>query len=144
MEGSQKPLELILARNLLTSLSTPAMLLDEDANLVYYNEATGALLGIPFEEAGQLGPTDWISRFGPFDDEGEPIPIDQLPLTHAINDGRPGHANFTIRGHDGDHRIAASAMPIVGQEHGPSGAIVIFWPLDTETAKAVIAGELSN
>lgn len=143
MPGTQKPLELILARNLLTSLSTPAMLLDEHATLIYYNEATGALLGIPFEEAGRLGPTEWIARFGPFDDDGEPIPIDELPLTHAINDGRPGHANFTIRAHDGDHRIAASAMPIVGSG-GASGAIVIFWPLDTEKAKAVIAGELSG
>lgn len=143
MEGSQKPLELILARNLLTSLSTPAMLLDEHATLIYYNEATGALLGIPFEEAGRLGPTEWISRFGPFDDDGEPIPIDELPLTHAINDGRPGHATFTIRGHDGDHRIAASAMPIVGSG-GASGAIVIFWPLDADKARAVVAGGATN
>ena len=42
---SQKPLELILARNLLTSISTPAFLLDADAAVVFYNEAAAALLG---------------------------------------------------------------------------------------------------
>ena len=51
---SQKPLELILARNLLTSLSTPAFLVDESGALIFYNEAAGAMLGISFEEQGRL------------------------------------------------------------------------------------------
>ena len=41
---AQKPLELILARNFLTSLSTPAFLVDESGALIFYNEAAGALL----------------------------------------------------------------------------------------------------
>ena len=45
---SQKPLELILARNLLTSISTPAFLLDADAAVVFYNEAAAAVLGRSF------------------------------------------------------------------------------------------------
>ena len=35
----QKPLELILARNLLSSISTPAFLVGEDGALLFYNEA---------------------------------------------------------------------------------------------------------
>src|SRR4051812_36033699 len=45
----QKPLELILARNFLTSLSTPAFLVDRSGALIFYNEAAGAMLGISFE-----------------------------------------------------------------------------------------------
>jgi hypothetical protein len=45
MEASQRPLELILARNLLTAISTPAFLVDNTAQLLFYNEAAGALLG---------------------------------------------------------------------------------------------------
>ncbi len=41
----QKPLELILARNLLSSISTPAFLVGEDGALLFYNEGAGALLG---------------------------------------------------------------------------------------------------
>ena len=56
MPGSQKPLELILARNLLTSVTTPAFLVARDGALLFYNEAAGALLGRPFEDVGQLDP----------------------------------------------------------------------------------------
>ena len=54
METPQKPLELILARNLLTSISTPAFLVDGEGTLVFYNEAAAAVLGRSFEEAGQM------------------------------------------------------------------------------------------
>ena len=45
MDSAQKPLEVILARNLITSLSTPAFLVGDDGELLFYNEAAGALLG---------------------------------------------------------------------------------------------------
>ena len=67
----QKPLELILARNLLTSISTPAFLLDDEAAVVFYNEAAAALLGRSFEEAGRMTAEQWTEAFGPFDDDGD-------------------------------------------------------------------------
>jgi PAS domain-containing protein len=128
MAGSaQKPLELILARNLLTSLSTPAFLVDADGVLLFYNEAAGALLGIPFEEAGRMEPEEWGSRFGPLDSDGKRIPLDELPLTIALREGRPAHSSFQIRSATGDdHDIEVSALPISADEI--SGAIAIFWP----------------
>jgi PAS domain-containing protein len=128
---AQRPLELILARNLLTSLSTPAFLLDEHAQLVFYNEAAGALLGRPFEDAGRMTPEQWISTHGPFGEDGEPVALDDLPTTRAIRDGRPAHAKFRIRSAGGaQHRIASSAFPIVASERGSSGAMILFWPAD--------------
>jgi len=128
MEDGQKPLELILARNLLTSISTAAFLVDHRGVLLFYNEAAGALLGIPFEEAGRMEPDEWGTRFGPFDTEGRPIPIDELPLTIALREGRPYHASLRIRSADGhDHHIEVSALPITAEE--TSGAIAIFWPV---------------
>ena len=50
---NQRPLELILARNFLTSLSTPAFLMDGGGGIIFYNEAAGGLLGVSFEEWGQ-------------------------------------------------------------------------------------------
>src|SRR5689334_15199344 len=108
-----KPLELILARNLLTSLSTPAFLVDQDAVLVFYNEAAGALLGRSFEDAGRMSPEQWISIHGPFDPDGQPVALDDLPTTQAVRDGRPAHAAFRIRAADGVEReIESSAFPI--------------------------------
>ena len=53
MEGGQRPLELILARNLLSSLSTPAFLVDEPGDIAFYNDAAGALLGRRYEDTGR-------------------------------------------------------------------------------------------
>jgi len=131
---AQRPLELILARNLMTSLSTPAFLVDADGQLVFYNEAASALLGKRFEEMGPMGPEEWGGAFGPLDPEGGPIPLDELPLTLALREGRPAHSMFTIRSLRGEeHRIEVSALPIVAGE-GARGAMAFFWPADTGAA----------
>jgi PAS domain-containing protein len=141
MSGSQKPLELILARNLLTSVTTPAFLVARDGTLLFYNEGAGALIGRPFEDTGQLDLTEWTRRFGPFDESGEPLPFGDLSITRALKEGRPAHAEFSVRSADGtSHRIAASAMPIVGAASGASGAMVIFWPVDENHAREVTTG----
>jgi len=130
----QKPVELILARNLLSSLSTPAFLVDQGGVLVFYNEAAGTLLGKRFEEIGTVGPDEWVSVFGPLDDSGNPVPYDELPLVISIRDGRPAHETFQIRSTDGQrHRIEASAFPILAA-HGSRGAIAIFWPSNAPAA----------
>ncbi len=125
---SQKPLELILARNLMSALSTPAFLVDEGGLLVFYNEAAGMMLGKRFEELGTVGPQEWGAIFGPFDEAGEPIPYDELPLVVAVRDGRPAHAELEIHSADGArHRVEASAFPIL-TAHGSRGGIALFWP----------------
>ena len=130
MASAQRPLELILARNLLTSLSTPAFLADEDGALVFYNEAAGALLGMSFEESGRLAPGEWSAMVGPFDGDGKPIEVEELPVTQALRDGRPFHGEYTIHSTRGtEHQVEVSALPIVAPE-GRQGAIVVFWPTD--------------
>jgi PAS domain-containing protein len=125
---TQRPLELILARNLMSALSTPAFLVDEGGLLVFYNEAAGLLLGKRFEELGTVGPQEWGSLFGPFDESGEPIPYDDLPIVKAVRAGRPAHAEMTVRSTDGsNHDVEVSAFPIL-TAHGSQGAIAVFWP----------------
>ena len=130
---TQRPLELILARNLMSALSTPAFLVDEGGLLVFYNEAAGMLLGKRFEELGAVGAQEWGSLFGPFDEDGEPIPYDELPLVTAVRAGRPAHAELCVRSTDGtQHEVEVSAFPIL-TAHGSQGAIAVFWPSQTET-----------
>ncbi len=127
--SAQKPLELILARNLLSSISTPAFLVGEDGALLFYNEGAAALLGRRFEESGTMTAPEWTSEFGPFDDDESPMPYDEIPATVAVRENRPYHGNFRICAAGGNHQdIAASAIPIVGSG-GSTGAIVIFWPV---------------
>jgi PAS domain-containing protein len=124
----QRPLELILARNLMTGLSTPAFLVDEDATIVFYNEAAAMLLGRRFEEAGKMREEEWRAAFGPLDKKGTLAPLEDLPLTKALRRNRPAHAHLRMRSLDGSlHDIHVSAIPIVTSE-GTRGAMAIFWP----------------
>jgi PAS domain S-box-containing protein len=116
----------------MSSLSTPAFLVDENGQLVFFNEAAGALFGKRFEEVGKMGPEEWGSAFGPFDKKGKQIPFDELPLTIALRNGRPAHASHRIRSLDGvEHAIEVSAMPIV-TAGGSRGAMAVFWPTEDE------------
>ena len=124
----QKPLGLILARNFLTNLSTAAFLVDRDGGIIFYNEAAGGLLGISFEEFGRKPAEEWGGAIGPFGDDGEPMPIDDLPTTKALRAGRPAYGQFTIRSVKGEeHQIEAAALPIVALEE-QEGAMIFFWP----------------
>jgi PAS domain-containing protein len=129
----QRPLELILARNLLTSISTPAFLIDDQAAVVFYNEAAAALLGRSFEDVGRMSAEEWTTTFGPMDSNGQPLAVDQLAITEAIRAGRPAHGDFVIRTARGSKQaIEASAFPIVASDSGSSGAMIMFWPLGDE------------
>jgi PAS domain-containing protein len=132
VSGAQRPLELILARNLMAGLSTPAFLVDREGVVVFYNDAAGAVLGRRFEEAGRMRPEEWSTAWGPLDSEGRPVPFDELPLTRALRHGRPAHACFRIRTPEAQVRpIEVSAIPIVTTE-GTHGAIASFWPAEGE------------
>ena len=124
---AQKPLELILARNFLTSLSTPAFLVDESGALIFYNEAAGALLGISFEESGRMEAADWSRTLSPYGEGGKLMPIEEREMTKALRKRRPAHGRFKIRSARGEeHEIEASAIPIV-TEGRQEGAMIFFW-----------------
>jgi PAS domain-containing protein len=125
--STQRPLELILARNLLSTLSTPAFLVNQPGDIVFYNDAAAALLGRRFEESGAMSAQDWVEAFGPFDDDGKPIPVEDQPLTSALRQNRPGHARHRIRSlAGGDHMVEVSGVPVIGAD-GFQGAMVFFW-----------------
>jgi PAS domain-containing protein len=129
----QKPLEQIIARNLLTSLSTPAFLLGEGGTLLFYNEAAAAMLGRGFEESANLSAEEWTREFGPLDEGGEPLDYERLPAVLRVRDQRPYHGSFKVRTAGGVQRqVAASAIPIVGLG-GSTGALVFFWPVGGDT-----------
>lgn len=125
--SSQRPLELILARNLLSSLSTPAFLANRTNDIIFYNEAAGALLGRRFEESGTMSAAEWVNDFGPVDERGEPIPVEEQPVTIALRANRAAHARHRIRSLGGAvHDVEVSGMPIIGAS-GFHGAMVFFW-----------------
>jgi PAS domain-containing protein len=128
----QRPIELIHARNLMSSLTTPAFLVDEAAMLVYYNEAAADLLGRRFEETGPIPAERWSQEFGPLGSGGERLDIETLPTTIPLRRGRPAHGRFCITSvAEERHEIEMSAVPIVGND-GFRGAMAFFWEVGGE------------
>ncbi len=124
----QRPIELILLRQLASYLDMPIFVVDGEGRLVYYNEPAEPLLGVRFEEVGILEMADWLAAFRPGDESGAILPDDEVPLVVALRERRPVHRNLSIAGLDGIRRqIEATALPLVGQGGVRLGAVAIFW-----------------
>lgn len=129
----QQPLEMILARNLLTNVSTPALLVDSDTSLLFFNEAAAAVLGRAFEDVGRMSAEEWSTAFGPIDSAGNPLGVDRMSATEAIRAARPAHGEFQVRRPGGETiPVEASTFPVVGPSRAASGAMILFWSLDEE------------
>ena len=124
----QKPLVLILARDMATRLASPMFVVDAHGTLVFFNEAAEAVLGQTFADAGELPAEDWAARFSPEDEGGRPLPLRELPLGVALFEGRPAHRTFRIRGADGvDRDVAATGIPLRTHPDELVGALALFW-----------------
>ena len=130
MQNPQKPLELILARNLLTSISTPSFLVDGAGTMVFYNEAAAALLGRSFEEAGQMSAEEWTATFGPLSSDGDATRARRDSPDAGDPRRAPAHGNFCIRtarqsrGADRGGRVPDRRR----RPRAASGAMIMFWP----------------
>jgi PAS domain-containing protein len=124
------PLEIILTRQLAGCLSVPIFLVDPKGDLLFYNEAAERILGRRFEETGVLPRVEWAAAFRPVDDEGQPVPQNDLPLAITLISQRPAYKRFHIRGSDGLPRhIEVASIPIVGLEGKFLGAAALFWEI---------------
>ena len=124
------PIQLILARQLAEYLSVPFLLVDPNGTLLFYNEPAESILGQRFEESGAMTPEEWVSTFSRVDDEGQPIPPEDLPLMITLAKHRPAFSRFHLRGLDGVSRhIEAVSIPIVGLQGDFLGAASLFWEI---------------
>src|SRR5215470_3599071 len=97
----QKPIELILMRQLASSLVMPIFLVDTAGTLVYYNEPAEQILGVRFDETGEMPASEWTTRWEPSDAAGAPLAPERLPLMLALEQSRPAHGDLWIQGPDG-------------------------------------------
>jgi PAS domain S-box-containing protein len=126
----QKPLVLILARDLATRLASPMFVVDAEGTLVFFNEAAEMVLGQTFADAGEMKAEEWATAFEPADEEGRELTLRELPLGVALFHGRPAHRTFRIRGADGVVRgLAATGLPLRTHPNELVGAVALFWDL---------------
>jgi PAS domain-containing protein len=124
---SSPSVELILARNLVSAVELAALVIDPDGVVVFFNDSAGELIGRRFEEVGPLDREEWNSRFGPFDEFGQLVPTDSMPLTVALREGLPANGQFRVRVREDELiEVEVSALPLV-TAHGFEGALILFW-----------------
>ena len=125
---SQLPIELILLRQVASYLDLPVFLINAEGDLVYFNEPAEPLLGLRFDEVGELSMTAWLARFRPADESGRVLAEGAVPLVVALREARAIHARLTIAGLDGVRRaIETTAVPLRGQGGDLLGAVALFW-----------------
>ncbi len=74
---------------------------------------------------------EWSTVFVPTDEDGRALPPEELPLVIALQQQRPAHGIFWIRGMDGIARkLEVAALPLRGHAGRDLGAAAIFWELD--------------
>jgi len=127
---AQREIEIILIRQLASYLAMPIFIVDIAGNLVFYNEPAEILLGQRFDETGEMPAAEWATVWTPTDEDGNAIPPAKVPLSVALNEGKPICQRLWIRGLDQVNRhIEAVAFPLVGQAKRALGAVVLFWEL---------------
>jgi PAS domain-containing protein len=125
---AQQSIELILFRQLATSLAVPVFLVDENGDMVFLNEAAERLLGIRFDDLDELPFATWKTTFLPRAIDGSWVDPESTPLVRAIIERRPTHAPLRITGADGVERsIEVTAFPLEGGRGRLIGAVAMFW-----------------
>jgi PAS domain-containing protein len=124
----QRDIGLILMRQLASGMAVPMLLVDQDGDLLFFNEPAEVLLGQRFDEVGDM-PLDRRRRIFAFrDEEGNPLPDDQPPLVVALREQRPVHRRVRMRGFDGiDRAIEVTSFPLLGAGGHLIGGVAMFW-----------------
>ena len=125
---AQRHLVLILARDFASRLATAVFLVDTEGNLIFFNEEAERVLGQPFVEGRDMPAATWSTHFSPVDADGQPLPLDSLPLGIALTEHEPAHRAIRIAGSDGATRdIEVTAFPLFAHADEFVGAVAIFW-----------------
>lgn len=132
---AQHPIEIILLQQWASSMGVPIWITDAAGNLVYFNEATEALLGITFEEADNISAAEVSARFHITDLDGSELPEIERPLIIALSKQLPAQRRLLARAESGNTMVISDvAIPIVGEGNRPLGAMVFLWDVGEDHA----------
>ncbi len=125
---AQKEIEVILTRQLASYLVMPIIIVDSSRTLLFYNEPAERILGMRFEETGEVPADEWMTTTLVTDEGGTPLAPEMRPLMIAVTERRPTHGDMWFEGLDHVRRhIEITAFPLIGQAERHLGAMAIFW-----------------
>jgi len=125
---AQHPIEMILLKQWASLIAVPVWITDADGRLIYYNEATEEIIGLRFEDAGELSAEQLSEVFVLCDLDGSPLATDDRPLIIALTKQMASHRRIRFLRSDKEWReIAVTALPIIGEGNRQLGAMVTMW-----------------
>jgi PAS domain S-box-containing protein len=126
--AQQQPVEMILLRQLASYLTIPMWMMDEEGNLIYYNESAEGLLGVEFDDAGPIRAEQLTGMWHVTQLDGAPLPDPDFPVVTALMKRVPVHRAVRFQGMDGVWRaVEVTAIPIEGQGNRFLGVLATFW-----------------
>jgi len=125
---SQQAIEISLLRQWASYMAMPIWISGTQGELLYYNEAAEALLGLRFEEGQKLPIEELHVLFKTATVEGEWIAPEDLPMAIAHRERRPAHRRVQIERLDGAVRVLdVTVFPLKAQGGTYLGVVVVFW-----------------
>jgi PAS domain-containing protein len=128
--STSKSIQIILARQLASSIATPILLVDPLGTLIYYNEPAEAIFNQRFDETGELPASEWTALIAAVDDDRNPLPPDHRPMMRVLTERCPVSQTMWTRSSDGEWRhLRITAFPLIGEKDVLFGAMSIFWEI---------------
>jgi PAS domain-containing protein len=128
-----KPLTLILARELASNLATPMSLIDSRGVMVFYNDAAAQLIGKPFSELGEIPAEEFGRILQLKSPDGQTMLRRDHPSGVSFIEHRPSHKILYATGYDGVERLVhATAYPLFGTNGEMHGVVSVFWLVGDE------------
>ena len=128
--STSKVIQIILARQLASSVAMPILLVDDEGTLIFYNEPAEALLNQRFEETGEIPADEWNRLVAVVDEDRKPVPPEERPMRAALLQRRPISRTLWTRSGDSEWRhLQVTAFPLIGEGDRLLGVMNIFWEI---------------
>ena len=125
---AQQPVEMILLKQWAEHMGSSVWLMDAEGNLVYYNEPAEQILGLRFDEAGEINAEELTTLFQTSYPDGSAIATEDLPVVVALTQRVPSHAELRIKNRAGDVKdIEVTALPLLSADQRLLGTMAVFW-----------------
>jgi len=119
---------MILLKQWAEHMGSSVWLMDADGNLVYYNEPAEQILGLRFDEAGEINAAELADMFKTTYRDGSTVATDDLPVVVALTKRSPSHAELRIQNRVGEAKdIEVTALPLLAADQRLLGTMAIFW-----------------
>jgi len=128
--STSKSIQIILARQLASSIATPILLVDARGTLIYYNEPAESIFNQRFDETGEMPAAEWTARIAAVDDNRNPLLPEDRPMMRVLAARQPVTQTMWVRRSDGEWRhLRVTAFPLIGERDALLGAMSIFWEI---------------